>query len=237
MPNKEVQFEQPSLILLFFNRFWVIVTAILVGVLLLGGYYLFIQPKLRNNEVLREAALKTTVDQEKSQQLLNNLEDLKNVYDNILSNRQNDLERLKEIVPDNPQVAELFVMTDRLSKQFGFSLDQIEMSEVKDGDTGVQRSVDAEGNVIPSTAPAVSVKSSVGLKAMSISFVVTPVVLAEGGSVTVESKSNYQIFKEYLDALEKNLRLVDIQSINFVGTSSNSSSASSYNFTVLTYYR
>mgnify|MGYP006864896631 CR=1 FL=1 len=48
MPDKQVQFEQPSQLLLFFNRFWIIITAILVGVLLLGGYYALIQQKIKS---------------------------------------------------------------------------------------------------------------------------------------------------------------------------------------------
>lgn len=235
MPNKEVQFEQPSSLLLFFNRFWIISTAILVGVLLLGGYYLFIQPKVKSNEELRDAALQTSVDQENSKQLLKNLEDLKRVYNDILTNRQNDIERLREIVPNNPQIAELFLMADRLSRQYGMSLEQITISEVKE-DKGGETTMNEDGEPVGDTKAVVdTTKKNLALKTLSVSFVVTPMSLPE--EEQPEQKSNYQLFKEYLEALEKNLRLVDIQTISFTNMESTSKTAPSYNFTVQTYYR
>lgn len=237
MPNKEVQFEQPSALLLFFNRFWIISTAILVGVLLLGGYYLFIQPKVKSNEELRDAALQTSVDQENSKQLLNNLEDLKRVYNDILTNRQNDIERLREIIPNNPQVAELFLMADRLSRQYGMSLEQISISEAKE-DKVQAATLNEDGEPVSDTkAVADTTKKNLALKTLSVSFVVTPMSLPEEEQPELDQKSNYQSFKEYLEALEKNLRLVDIQTISFTNMESTNKTAPSYNFTVQTYYR
>jgi hypothetical protein len=243
MPDKQVQFEQPSQLLLFFNRFWIIITAILVGVLLLGGYYLLIQQKMKSNDALRDGALQTTLDKNKSQQLLNNLETLKTTYEGIMSNRQADLERLKEIVPNNPQIAELFVLSDRLALEYGFQLLNITIADAVDKkSTSPQVTVsDEEGNVTTQVATTTKSKNALSLKTLAVSFSISP--LATGSGVTmeeangVEVKTYYESFKKFLDALEKNLRLTDIQTVNFASLQEDSKTPPQFQFSVQTYYR
>lgn len=244
MINKQVQFEQPSSLLLFFNRFWIIITAILVGALLLGGYYIFIQPAMNLNDFLRASNLQATVDENKNKQLLKNLETLQDTYNGIIKDRQSDLDRLKEIVPDNPQIAELFVLSDRLAKQYNLQLQDINISDVAEQkSTPVQNTVSAEdgesANQVATTT--VATKKVVFLKILKIDFKVSPIAVKD--ELTIEEangvavKNYYQVFKDFLDALEKNLRLTDIQSVNFSSLQEGSQSAPTFQFSVQTYYR
>ncbi|MFA6252945.1 MAG: hypothetical protein WCV69_01590 [Patescibacteria group bacterium] len=243
MPDKQVQFEQPSQLLLFFNRFWIIITAILVGVLLLGGYYILIQQKIKSNDTLREGALQTSVDKDKSQQLLKNLETLKTTYEGIMSNRQADLERLKEIVPNNPQIAELFVLSDRLALEYGFQLLDISITDGEDKKKSSPQVVvsDEDGNTTTQVATTTKSKNIIALKTLVVAFKISP--QATDGEVTMEeanggqNKTYYESFKEFLDALEKNLRLTDIQTVNFASLQEDSKTPPQFQFSVQTYYR
>lgn len=242
MSNKQVQFEQPSNLLLFFNRFWIIITAVLIGVLLLGGYYLVIKPKMDSNDVLREDALKVSVDQNNSEQLLKNLETLEITYQNIINNRQADLDRLKEIVPNNPQIAELFVLSDRLARQYGLQLLDININDSVEKKVATTQVVDesVEGVVTPVPTSTTVAKKGPILKTLTIDFTVSTVALRdETGNILLDinAKTNYQLFKDFLDALEKNLRLTDIQTINFSSLQDSANAAPQFKFSVQTYYR
>ncbi len=244
MPDKQVQFEQPSQLLLFFNRFWIIITAILVGILLLGGYYIIIQQKIKSNDALREGALQTSVDKDRSQQLLKNLETLKTTYEGIMNNRQADLERLKEIVPNNPQIAELFVLSDRLALEYGFQLLDISITDVEDKKSVSPQAVvsteDGENTTQAATATLKN-KNNLSLKTLAVAFKISPLVTDGGLSMEeangIKSKKYYESFKEFLDALEKNLRLTDIQTVNFASLQEDSNTPPQFQFSVQTYYR
>jgi hypothetical protein len=244
MINKQVQFEQPSTLLLFFNRFWIIITAVLVGALLLGGYYLIIQPKMNRNDILRESALQTSVDEDRSKQLLKNLVTLEGTYKEIITDRQADLDRLKEIVPNNPQIAELFVMSDRLAKQYGLQLQDINISDVAESVnvSAPSVSVNEDGeSVSPVATSTPKTNNIVFLKVLKIDFKVSPITAKD--ALTIEAANGvavtnyYQTFKNFLDVLEKNLRLTDIQTVNFSSLQEDSLSVPTFQFSVQTYYR
>lgn len=245
MPNKQVQFEQPSNILLFFNRFWIIITAILVGALLLGGYYLFVSPKINSNDVLRDNVLASSNDENNAKQLLKNLETLKTTYEGIMSKRQADLERLQEIVPNNPQVAELFVLSDRLAQEHGFQLLDINISDGVDkknvATQNVASSEEGEGSTATTVATSTTTqKKTLALKTLTVAFKISPVGInseLEQFLPATDQKTNYQRFKDFLDALEKNLRLTDIQTVNFSSLPEEATSVPQFQFSVQTYYR
>ncbi len=243
MPDKQVQFEQPSQLLLFFNRFWIIITAILVGVLLLGGYYALIQQKIKSNDALREGTLQATLDKDKSQQLLKNLEILQTTYEGIISNRRSDLERLKEIVPNNPQIAELFVLTDRLALEYGFQLLDITIADAVDKKSASPQVAvsDEDGNVATPVATTTKSKNNLSLKTLAVSFSISPLALGSEAAIEpangVEGKTYYEAFKEFLEALERNLRLTDIQTVDFVSLQEDSKTPPQFQFSVQTYYR
>ncbi len=244
MADKKVQFEQPSSLLIFFNRFWIIITAILIGALLLGGYYFFIKPKMDSNDVLRDNALQVDIDRTNSEQLLKNLETLETTYKNIKNNRQADLDRLKEIVPTNPQIAELFVLSDRLAKQHNFQLQDISISEVSEKvNAPVQKvATDEDGeSEVPVANSTTTAKNIVFLKVLKIDFKLTSIATKDELSIEAANgvivTDYYQAFKVFLDALEKNLRLTDIQSVNFSSLQEDSLSAPTFQFSVQTYYR
>jgi hypothetical protein len=245
MADKKIQFEQPSGLLIFFNRFWIIVTAILIGALLLGGYYFVIKPKMDSNDLLRDNALQVSTDKRNSEALLKNLENLETTYKNIKNNRQADLDRLKEIVPTNPQIAELFVLSDRLAQQYGLQLLDISISDEqakKDSAPQVAPVADDSDESSPTPASATTAPTPKGpiLKTLTVNFKVVAATLRDelGAPIGIASnKTSYQLFKDFLDALERNLRLTDIQTVNFSSLQEDTVNPVQFQFAVQTYYR
>lgn len=252
MANKnEVKFEQPSDILILINRYIVVIISILIFAILMSGYFFLIKPKMVSNEAQQAYNTKNMADRQASERLLNNLNKLKSEYETIQSERQADLEQLRKIMPTNPQIAELFVLAERLALDNGLLLNSVDISKIDELTTAkVQNNVSVEEDILgesPSpanTAPVTKSKKS-GLQTMSLHFSLTR--LSEEDLINIfpnqvypfdPSMDDYDLFKNYIATLESNLRLMDVQSLSLPPLSTaEDDAAPSFNFTVLTYYR
>ncbi|PWB38532.1 MAG: hypothetical protein C3F02_03345 [Parcubacteria group bacterium] len=235
--KKEIKFDQPSEILIVANRFtWLLILVIVLGVLT-AGYFLFIAPSLADINGQRSVTAESEFVRGKHQELLQRLKELKTEYTTIKTTRTDILDRLKSAVPDDPQTAELFVLSEKLALDRGFILESIELVDKPNKDkaavaTGQTAPVSTQGlppalvAEIGQTAPSGSSAiltmstSTPALDTMIIHLNLsrpakeeseegTPLLPAEG------TESDYDLFKKYLSDLESNLRLMDIQSVAF----------------------
>ncbi|PLX25752.1 hypothetical protein C0580_01595 [Candidatus Parcubacteria bacterium] len=230
--KKEIKFEQPSEILVFMNRYFLVIIAVIIIGLLGVGYFFLLSPKIDN---IKELEKETTDIEERrllNENLLDKIKELENKYDDIIADRENQLSELMKIIPDDPQVAELFIMTERLAKQRGFELQSINISEGADGEVAAsveeaEAAMDEEGVQMQ----AHSLKSTV--IHISLSYEADPDAETEEGK---EAETPYQVFKNYLVDLENNLRLMDIQSVSF-GSLDPDAEALTFGFDIITYYK
>ncbi|MFA5126911.1 MAG: hypothetical protein WC465_02850 [Patescibacteria group bacterium] len=257
--KKNIQFEQPSEILILFNRYLIIIIAVIVFAVLMSGYFFLLKPKINTNNDLQLELSRIQNNQQTSQHLLDSLEKLKEQYESIEVSRQNDLDRIRQMIPDNPQIAELFVVTNRLAVSKGFKLNGINIVDNQAENTET-KTVERNANALDNGAPATEVKKETttiekpknSLNSMLLQFSITKMSTQElavanpdlAGQSILDNKTNYQLFKEYLVALEENLRLFDIQTVAFssIGEISpeqnpNEIPRPSFTFTVMTYYR
>ncbi len=228
MANKnEIKFEQPSDLLVISNRYIVVIMSLLVFALLMLGYFFLLKPKMVSNEARQEQNDKNIANQEASQRLLASLGRLESEYKNIQANRQADLEQLKKILPTNPQVAEIFVLSEKLALDNGLKLNSVDIS------------VDNNSNAEKNSASTV-------LKILPLRFSLTRIsdeemtdFFPEGSVLPFDPNiDDYTLFKNYIATLEKNLRLMDIQTLSLPALSADpESNVPSFNFSVLTYYR
>lgn len=247
MANKvDVKFEQPSDLLVFSNRYIILIMAALMFVILMLGYFFLLKPKMDSNVELQEVSGKNIASQEASQRLLNDLEKLQAAYQNIQENRQADLDQLRKIIPTNPQIAELFVMVDKLATDKGLRVASIDMAEDNSQAQKVSKPVDKEddeeGSNQPSAAALTNVEKEL-FKTMTLHFTLIKMRPADFEALYPDRPSpfaaeptDYQLFKEYLATLENNLRLMDIQTISLPAFNENNEQPS-FNFSILTYYR
>lgn len=230
--NKEIKFEQPSEILVLMNRYFLVIIAIIIIGILGVGYFFLLSPKIEN---IKELEKETTDIEERrvlNENLLDKIKELESKYDEIIEDRENQLSELMKIIPDDPQIAELFVMTERLAKQRGFELQSINISEGEDGEVAASVG-EAEAAMEGEEAPmqARSLKSAV--IHISLAYEADPNPDLEEGE---EPETPYEVFKNYLVDLENNLRLMDVQSVNFGSLDPNAESLG-FSFDIITYYK
>lgn len=135
-PKKDVQFEQPSELLLIFNKYMLAFIGVIVITILALGYTFLLRPKLGDIKTVQDESTETQERKLQNEKLLTKIKELKSEYEDIKNNRSEDLKKLQEIVPEDPQMAELFVIADRLALENGFQLTSINITEVKEENRG-----------------------------------------------------------------------------------------------------
>ena len=85
--KKEIQFEQPSDILLFVNRYLMIIIGLIILIILVAGYFFLLKPKIDSININET---RTTVTEERrlnNEHLLTKIQELEAEYFDIINNR------------------------------------------------------------------------------------------------------------------------------------------------------
>jgi len=234
--QKEIKFEQPSFALLFFNNYISYIIIFIVVFVLIAGYIFLFIPKIEAIKVIKEDNTATVVKQRENEKTLARITDLANDYNKIKRDRKKALEDLKKLIPDEPQVAEIFVMVEKIALENNFSLNNITVSaEDEDNDK---------------------------IKTASINITVTHVYEAEDeendllepgsdGGILLDGteidrngediQTTYEAFKQFIVALEDNLRLIDVTTVSFgtlpISEDGGPAQNTIFLFTLNTYFR
>jgi len=236
--KKEVQFEQPSEILIIFNRYIMLVLALLILGILISGYWFLLKPKIADINSFEAQVSQTQERKMLNEALVLKVKELADEYNSIKTNRQSDLESLTKMIPADPKIAELFVASDMLAQGRGFKLVAIEISDKGDNISG-QTAIPTVNNFNDKSAVATSTPVVTPMPIKSMVIHMSIMKLGEDEQYSPESSSvnnAYDDFKGYLSDLENNIRLADIQAINF-GELSGLGANSTFSFDLLTYYK
>jgi len=248
--KKEIQFEQPSDILLLVNRYLMVIIGLIILIILVSGYFFLLKPKIDSINV---SETRTTVTEERrlgNEHLLTRIKELEAEYYDIINNRQEDLDMLRKMVPADSQIAEIFLMSDLLAKKYGFQLTTIDISDnepvrekpkpvvTEDFSEDNIPADSASGTAPPETNTIESLLAISGIKTATVKFAVVREVVDDSPVLGVEI---YDDFKDYISDLENNIRLMDIQAIIFdsidAEPGSNGSRTYTFNLDLITYYR
>lgn len=213
MPEKsEIKFEQPSTILLLANQYLWMVLALVVVIVLSLGYFFLLSPKIASTLEAKKGADQFSQKEEEVRVLIQKVTDLEYEFNAVQTERTTDLKKLQKIIPKNPEIAELFVLAERLAFNRGLVLQSVDFVQDEAVKTEEASTSDA-------------------LSAVSINMSVTQIVDPENPSTI----NPYDLFKLYLNDLESNIRLFDVESVNFSGVDS-PDSALSMTFNIKTYF-
>lgn len=177
---------------------------IFVIVLALGSFFL-IWPEIVKDQKIAKEFLPGKMEE---LALLNKytakIKELETLISNIDNQYGQSLNLLRQVLPEQAKVPELIAQLDALTRRSGFIINSIDVTES-----------------LASTASKKGVKTTnnTPLRLLNINLNVT------GG--------NYPAFKILLDNIENNIRLLDLNSINF---SNSSGEAVSYSLNLRTYY-
>lgn len=240
--RKEIQFEQPSEILISVNRYIILFLALIILGILGSGYWFFLKPKIANIHSFESQVSQTQERKMLNEALVLKIKELSAEYASIKTSRQDDLAALTKVIPSNPQIAELFVAADLLAQGRGFQLTSIEMSEKIETPTPIQSppaaTSEADGAATNPTSIATSTLavSRTPIKSIVVHMTISKMEAAEISPTSKITNNAYDDFKGYLSDIEDNIRLADIQSVNF-GELSGTGEGSTFSLDLLTYYK
>lgn len=241
MPNsglklQNIKFEQPSTLLLFFDRYINYIVAIIIVLILIIGYAFLFVPKINTIKQIKEDNSTTQSKKEENEAILARIADLEEDYNRIKIERSESLDDLKKFIPDDPQIAELFVMIDKIAVDNDFQLSNISISEEEDDGTDSIKKARINitvANVVPEVEEEGTPEDGDGQIALDD--------IPDQGLEVEDVPSPYEMFKQFLTALENNLRLTDIDSVSFgalpVPEEGGSPIMANFTLSLTTYYK
>jgi len=220
LQKAEIKFDKPTTSLLLINKYLWLILTIVILLTLLAGYFMVLQHKITNIQVAQEDTSVVINEENKIRTLVQQIQDLEIDYNEIKQARADDLAKLKRVVPINPQISELFVMAESLAISRGFQLVSININDKVNTET-----VKEEGEEISE-------------QLSSLNSLTVNIVIGRGSDEENPLAIDpYDAFKYYLDDLERNLRLMDIETVNFSGLAGDGGGSANFSFSIITYYQ
>ncbi|MEN9582769.1 MAG: hypothetical protein RL641_723 [Candidatus Parcubacteria bacterium] len=174
-----------------------IIPILLVGISL-GSYFIYTEPMYTEAKVVKTEVGKLREAETKLKEALTKKEKLSGTYNSIDSS---DIGRLEKLMPDNLDNIKLIIDVDRTSKEHGVVLNAVKF----DVDQQAKQEVAAiAGRVTAESVPIRDNKAAQELKKDYNSF-----------SLTMSFTGSFANFTNLLSDMEKNLRIIDIQSVSF----------------------
>jgi hypothetical protein len=194
-------------------------------ILLLIGIFIFILPKWNEISELGLADYKTELDRlDKKEAYLKDLIKMVEAYNRI---NQTQINELKKVIPEEEDYAGLFVTMDQLTKQSGFELVSIDIAKEQ------VEAEKASAAASPEEKSATQTKENKASASTALSNIKTLDI-----AITLSGSSDYKLLKNFLNNLEKNLRLMDASTISFTALEATGGAVASGGFSVnlKTYY-
>ncbi len=169
---------------IFFTRYFRVFIIIFLGIILGGGWFFFLEPKI---EILKIGLTNLKKQKEVLNSRSNRLEELKKITKDYEKIEEEKIKRIYSILPSEEDLPGIFVQMEALAKESKFILRSIEIRRQKKGEEEVER----EGGFL----------KGIDIKELRISLKL--------------EKGSYERFKEFLDKVEKNLRILEVVFVNF----------------------
>ncbi len=174
-----------------FLRYYGIVIFLFIIIIIASSYYFILNPKYQ------EARVGGRYNLNSLQQELNKrssyLTDLKLLDSNYKKISSSSIEKMKMILPEERDIAGIFVQLEHLAQENGIFLAGISVNETESDDRNIQ--ISEKGRA----------------KRLSISL----------NLISVNENGDYREIKNFLSSLENNLRLFDVNAVYFSPTSPN----------------
>lgn len=219
--SPKVSLENASAWLVMINRYLVWLLLLLAVVILAVGYYFFLGPKFetvrnKNNSFLpdKKEVLTNLIKIE------NKLITLEQKFNLIQQQKEEELGRLYNLLPTEPDYAALFVQTEFLAKANNLKVSSVDISRTLEQPLSERRTP----TPVQANSPT---EQTLEILPTNVHSLAVNIQVGEG---------TYDNFKLYLDDLEKNLRLYDVQTISFESVNPETEMISGFNVNLKTYY-
>lgn len=204
-------------------RYFYLINAAVVVIIIALGYLFVIAPKLEVVSFGGQYNIDTLIDERN--QKMKYLSDLKNLladYDRLVNDKE-EIDRLMKLLPRQKDIPGLFVQFQNLATDNDFFLQSINFDQVQPERQTIATAVTpGEENPVNKGEAATGPKSSLQQsQANQIKKLNVTLDLAGG---------NYTSLKDFLEDIELNLRVFDINAVHFNLKSKN------YSVSLFTYY-
>jgi Tfp pilus assembly protein PilO len=204
----------------FLSRFFTYIAIFFGAVVLIVGYLLLIQPKW--NEVRETGIFDYNKEVKNKEEAEKYLARLKSSLEKFKGVNSSDIEKLKKSLPPEEGIGDLFIVMESIGKTSGFKLSSIDVSKGE--------SLAALNQAVVPAAAGSQVKAKENLP-------LTQNIYALNISLVFSGSAEYEDMKILLGNIEKELRIMDIESLSFSPSGNASSSEESeYNINLTTYY-
>jgi Tfp pilus assembly protein PilO len=163
-----------------------------------------------------QGVLNSRKDIVSNQNLLSERENFIKTIESLIDKYKNNEEVLKNldnILPGDSDVPDLLVQIEAMANAGGMVVKDVNITVVDDKEAS-KAAAARTGAVAQEKAPS-------NYKTISIDLTAT---------------GDYSALKKFLQAIEENMRLIDVDSISFSGKTQGSSSLFDFNITLMTYY-
>jgi Tfp pilus assembly protein PilO len=217
--------QKLKLYLRIFQERYLFITAILAGalILVLIGFFLFLQPTLADKKQLDNSIESQKQVYSYKQTELNQLESVKQAY----TQAQTEVEKATKVLPSDKEIPELVAQLEEITrKSVALSQEPLLFKSFSVG-AAISKSEEAQQEAEKSEEGETE-KSKAEETAQAVSYE----AIEEGGykslPISVNLVGSFKALEFYLENVEKNLRLIDVTSINI----SSGQSYANLNFTI-----
>ncbi|MDD3284065.1 MAG: hypothetical protein PHZ07_00540 [Patescibacteria group bacterium] len=193
-------------------KFLILIEIVLVLVI---GYIFLIRNKVSSIKEINSLIIEK---QNEVNNLLNyksKSEELSKKYEELKKSKDNDIEKIKEVLPSESDLPGIMAQVEALVKENGLELGSISLSALEENELPKE---DTKKNVVKGISKKNVDSDMSGIKEVNVAIFV------------FGSNGGYDKIKSFLSALENHIRLIDIVSFNF------DEKMSSYSINFKTYY-
>ncbi len=183
--NQKIRNDKNLQLKIFFLKYYKLIILFFVATIIGLSYYFILNPKYQQASIggkYNVSSLQQELDRRSAY-----LADLKSLDNNYKLINQKDIEKIKMILPEEKDIAGIFVQLESLAKENNLFLDGVSINE-------------AETENIDSAE-----KNNDGIKKLSIKLNLT----------STTEDGDYNEIKNFLSSLEYNLRLFDVNAVYF----------------------
>ena len=189
-------------IFFFTNKYYKVISAILVIIILTSSYFIFFQEEISEIQKVGVVDYQEKLNEKKIKE--NNLVELEEIFSKYQKLRKDEIEKLDIILPEEINIPSLYIQLEEWAEDIGLVLSEVSIGE-KSAST-------------PSSKTLGSLPTSLGLKSVAI-------------SLSVHGIDSYEKLKLFLNSIEENIRILDVNSITY------SQTVDIYNLNLTTYYK
>lgn len=184
-------------------RYFRYIAIVFVIIIIVIGYLSLIKPKW--NEINQTGIFDYNFEKNRKQNNEIYLEGLKVSLDKFQKINKKDIEKLSKVLPSEEGIPDLFIIIEELMDKSGLKLDSIDITKGKRVTEEEQKKESSPAIILPESLAQEIIKEAP----------TTANIYTLDISIATSGGRGYDHLKEFLDNIEKELRIMDVKSLSF----------------------